>query len=70
MPKITRDTKLTEAWQLAIRREKAAFEFYTQALEVVDDPALKSLFTYLAGEEKKHWTMLQDEYDKHFMPDN
>lgn len=70
MPRITATTRLPDAWQTAIRREKAAFEFYTNALEVVQDPALKSLFTYLAGEEKKHWDMLQDEFDKHFMPDN
>ena len=70
MPKITATTKLPDAWQYAIRREKAAFEFYTQALEVVQDPSMRSLFTYLAAEEKKHWSMLQDEFDKHFMPDN
>ena len=70
MPRITKDTKLPDAWQMAIRREKAAFEFYTQALEILKDPSMKSLFTYLAAEEKKHWTMLQDEFDKHFMPDN
>jgi len=70
MARITKDTKLPDAWQMAIRREKAAFEFYTQALKVLKDPSMKSLFTYLAAEEKKHWTMLQDEFDKHFMPDN
>ncbi len=70
MTKITADTPLDEAWRMAIRREKAAYKFYMKALEVLQDPAMKSLFTYLAGEEKKHWDMLQDEFDKHFMPDN
>lgn len=70
MPKITATTALDDAWRMAIRREKAAFEFYTKALEVIKDPAMRSLFTFLAGEEKKHWDMLQDEFDKHFMPDN
>jgi rubrerythrin len=65
-----KNTSLEDAWRSAIRREKSAYEFYKQSLETLDDAALKSLFTYLAGEEKKHWDMLQDEFDKHFTPDN
>ena len=70
MPKVTSGTRLEDAWQMAIRKEKSAYEFYTEALQVLKDPSMRSLFTYLAAEEKKHWTMLQDEFDKHFTPDN
>ena len=70
MAEIGSDTPLEKAWKIAIARETAAHAFYVQASEVIKDTALKNLFTFLAGEEKRHMTLLQDEYEKAFTPDN
>jgi len=43
----------------AIDREVEAFTFYRTISEKVKDPALKKLFTELAGEEKQHREFLQ-----------
>ena len=44
---------------LAIDREVEAYSFYHSVSDKVRDPALKKLFTELAGEEKKHREFLQ-----------
>lgn len=38
----------------AAKREKKAFEFYNNMSKQVDNPDLKKLFVWLAGEESKH----------------
>lgn len=43
----------------AIEREVEAYAFYRSVSERVKDPALKTIFTELAGEETKHRTFLQ-----------
>jgi len=43
----------------AIDREVEAYTFYRGVADKVKDPALKSLFAELAGEEKKHREFLQ-----------
>ena len=43
----------------AIDREVEAYTFYRTISEKVKDPALKKLFTELAGEEKQHREFLQ-----------
>ena len=43
----------------AIDREVEAYTFYRGIADKVKDPALKSLFAELAGEEKKHREFLQ-----------
>ncbi len=45
---------------LAIDREVEAYTFYKTVGDKVKDKNLKSLFTELAGEEKKHREFLQD----------
>jgi len=44
----------------AIDREVEAYTFYHSVGEKVKDPALKSIFKELAGEEKKHREFLQN----------
>ena len=44
---------------LAIDREVEAYSFYRSVSDKVKDPALKSLFNELAGEERKHREFLQ-----------
>jgi rubrerythrin len=43
----------------AIDKEVEAYTFYRGVADKVKDPALKSLFSELAGEEKKHREFLQ-----------
>jgi len=43
----------------AIEREVEAYTFYRGIADKVKNPALKSLFAELAGEEKKHREFLQ-----------
>jgi rubrerythrin len=43
----------------AIDREVEAYTFYRSIADKVKDPALKKLFTELAGEEKQHREFLQ-----------
>jgi rubrerythrin len=44
---------------LAIDREVEAYTFYHTVADKVKDPALKKIFTELAGEEKQHREFLQ-----------
>jgi rubrerythrin len=44
---------------MAIEREVEAYTFYRGVADKVKNPALKSLFAELAGEEKKHREFLQ-----------
>ena len=61
---------LEEGWRLAIEKEREAQRFYKQLLEMTDDAALQSLLSFLADQEVSHEQLLQDEYDRMFMPEN
>ena len=61
---------LEEGWRLAIEKEREAQRFYKQLLEMTEDAALQSLFRFLADQEVSHEQLLQDEYDRMFMPEN
>jgi rubrerythrin len=61
---------LEEGWRLAIEKEREAQRFYKQLLEMTDDAALQSLLRLLADQEVSHEHLLQDEYDRMFMPEN
>ncbi len=60
---------LVKGWRNSIKEEAAAERRYRRAAELAPDPALKALFEFLAGEEAKHRDLLDDEYQKRFMPD-
>jgi hypothetical protein len=62
--------RLEEAWQLAIQREQEAKDFYKEMAGMVEDSALKNLFAHLIEQEKKHKQLLEEEYEKMFMPEN
>lgn len=44
----------------AMRNEVKARNFYLQAAKKLDNPSLKDVFSQLAGEEQKHFDLLQD----------
>jgi rubrerythrin len=61
---------LEEGWRIAIEKEREAQRFYKQLLEMTDDAALQSLLHFLVDQEVSHEQLLQDEYDRMFMPEN
>ena len=61
---------LEEGWRIAIEKEREAHRFYKELLEMTDDAALQSLLRFLADQEVSHEQLLQDEYDRMFMPEN
>jgi rubrerythrin len=61
---------LEEGWRLAIEKEREAQQFYQQLLEMTDDAALQSLLSFLVDQEVSHEQLLQEEYDRMFMPEN
>jgi len=59
-------SELMQAWREAINFEQSMRERYLAAALLSDDPSIKSLFEYLAGEELKHKQLLEDEYQRIF----
>jgi rubrerythrin len=62
--------ELEEAWRTAIEKEKESRELYLRLGAMTENTAARSLFEFLAGEEAKHQRMLEDEFERTFMPDN
>jgi rubrerythrin len=61
---------LEEGWRIAIEKEREAQRFYKELQEMTDDAALQSLLRFLVDQEVSHEQLLQDEYDRMFMPEN
>ncbi len=59
-----------EALQLAMKREKAANNFYLNAAAIVVDPGVKKLFEFLAHEETRHYELIEKEYDRFIAKEN
>ena len=64
------DMTLQDALVVAMKREKAAMDLYTDLAVVVDDVELKMLFTKLAREEASHKLTFETSYEAHFTADN
>lgn len=58
-----------QVWRLAIEREQEAREVYEEMAGMVEDSALKNLFSFLVEQEKKHKQLLEEEYEKYFLPE-
>ena len=61
------DMEYQDVLILAMKREKKAFQLYTNIADRTDDPDTKKLFQVLAQEEAKHKLKLETEYDEHVM---
>jgi len=46
-----------------IQSEVAAYVFYIEAAKIVDEDSIKETLEQLAGEEKKHFQILETQYD-------
>ena len=63
---IDKSTTPEEAIRVAIQREKAAHEFYSQAAKIAKYPGTKQMFESLAKEELKHFRILEEELNKDY----
>jgi rubrerythrin len=63
------NVSLEQVWRLAIEREQEAREVYEEMADMVEDSALKNLFGFLVEQEKKHKQLLEEEYEKYFLPE-
>jgi len=67
---INEHTTPGEALQLAMKREKAANDFYMKCASTVGDPGVKKLFEFLAREESKHFELIEKEYNRFVAGEN
>jgi rubrerythrin len=61
---------LQDAMVIAMKREKAAMELYTDLASAIDDADLQVLFIKLAREEAAHKLTFETSYEEHFIADN
>ena len=51
---------MADVLRLALRHEMDNFGDYQKAAKEMESPALRSMFTFLAEEEKKHIKLIRD----------
>jgi rubrerythrin len=66
----TDDISYQDALIVAMKRERAAYELYSDMAEKVPESKLRELFTGLAREEAKHKLFFESEYDERVLMDN
>lgn len=65
----TSDDERLEVYKVAMDMERRGHDFYKGAAEMVSDTDAKALFRFLAGEERRHFQMIQDTHDFLEQPD-
>ena len=65
-----KDITYQDALIVAMKRERAAFQLYTDMAEKVPEGNLKEILLGLAKEESKHKLFFESEYDDRVMKDN
>jgi len=58
-----RSMTYTDALQLAIRKEQAAFQLFAELMVQAKDPQLRKMFFELAQEELRHVLQFENEYN-------
>jgi len=53
-----------DVMRMALEREKNAVRDYSEFARTAKDPSIREMFEYLAGEERKHVKLLEDEIDR------
>jgi rubrerythrin len=67
---VTDDISYQDALIVAMKRERAAFELYTDMAAQVPEGHLKEVLQGLAKEEAKHKLFFESEYDERVLMDN
>lgn len=60
-----REVSLEDAYQVAMDAETTAFDFYSEALEYVDEPQIVELFEWLKKAEVEHKRLITEERRRH-----
>ncbi len=63
---VTADSDPQQVMLFAMKREQQAYDGYSALLGHYAGTELEPLFSRLAGEELKHKTILEEQYEKHF----
>jgi rubrerythrin len=63
------DDARMEVYKVAMDMERRGYEFYSRAAGIVTEEKAKQLFSFLAGEEQKHFQIIQDTHDYLENPD-
>lgn len=53
-----------DVMRMALEREKTAVRDYSEFATSAEEKAIREMFLFLAGEEKKHVKLLEDEIDR------
>jgi len=64
------DISYQDALIVAMKKERAAFELYSDMAEKVPESNLRQVFVGLAKEEAKHKLFFESEYDERVLMDN
>lgn len=56
---------MSEALRTALRYERENFDEYEAGARETADPGVKSMFRFLAGEERKHMDLILDMMRRH-----
>jgi len=57
------NSEILDALTIGIQSEVAAYVFYIEAIKIVDNDDFKKTLSSLADEEKKHFQILERQYD-------
>ena len=66
----TDDISYQDALIVAMKRERAAYDLYSDMAEKVPESKLRQVFVGLAREEAKHKLFFESEYDERVLTDN
>jgi rubrerythrin len=66
----TDDISYQDALIIAMKRERAAYELYSDMAEKIPAGHLREVFTGLAREEARHKLFFESEYDERVLTDN
>jgi rubrerythrin len=69
-PESTEKMDYQQALVLAMKKEKKAFQMYSDLAELSDENDLKATFQALAQEEAKHKLRFEIEYDQYVLQEN
>ena len=67
---VSENISYQDALIIAMKKERAAFELYTDMAAKIPESHLKEVLTGLAKEEAKHKLFFEAEYDEHVLTDN
>ena len=63
LPSLSEKTTAKEALTFALEIEKQSFNHYSQAAEDAEDNETAAVYRFLAGEENKHYVMIDNTLD-------